>query len=84
MRTFQYPFGGSEQAEDNGGFFFGKAGLDDQAAELDFAPGIAAALGVSYALHPSLMAPDQRPRVMEQPCGRRFCGERMRRRRATS
>ena len=42
-----------EQAEDDGGFFIGQAGLDNEAAELDFAPSIAAAFGVSYAAHPN-------------------------------
>ena len=51
MRAVQDAFGGGEQAEDDGGFLIGQPGLDNEAAELDFAPGSAAALGVSGALH---------------------------------
>jgi hypothetical protein len=36
----QDPFGGGDNAEQNGGLFAGKPGLDDEAAELDFMPGI--------------------------------------------
>jgi hypothetical protein len=52
MRAAEHALGRFEQAEDDGGFFLGQAGLDDEAAELDFAPSIAAAFGVSYAAHP--------------------------------
>ena len=80
MRAVQDAFGGGQQAEDDGGFFFGETGLDDEAAELDFAPGsAAAAFGVSGALHLHQIAPDQRPGALEQPCGLSFCGERKRR-----
>ena len=57
MLAREYAFGGGEQAEDDGGFFIGEAGLDDEATELDFAPGSAAALGVSGALHLHQVAP---------------------------
>ena len=53
------------------GLFAGEAGLDDEAAELDFMPGIEPALGVSDAPHPNLIAPYQRSRAAEQLWG--FC-----------
>ena len=51
MLAREYALGGGEQAEDDSGFLIGEPGLNDEAAELDFAPGVAAAVGVSGALH---------------------------------
>src|SRR5216684_8270632 len=80
----QDSFCGGEKAEDYCGLLIGEAGLDDEAAELDFVPGIEPAIAVSDATHPNLIPPHQHPCAAQQLCG--FClgGERMRRRRATS
>ncbi len=61
MVAAEHPFGGGEQAENHGGLFSIQARFDDEAAELDLAPGVAPAFGVSDALHSTLIAPDQRP-----------------------
>jgi len=47
----QHLFGGGQETKDNGWLFIAEAGLDDEAAELDFAPGIKPAFGVNYPLH---------------------------------
>ena len=49
--------------------FVFEAGLDDEAAELDLAPGIAPAFGVSDAAHPQQVAPGHCPDAVQQPCG---------------
>src|SRR5216684_6711757 len=84
MLAAEHPFGGGEKAEDYCRLLIGEAGLDDEAAELDFVPGIEPAIAVSDATHPNLIPPRQRPCAAQQPCGLCLCGERMRRRCATS
>src|SRR5216683_579328 len=84
MLAAQDPFGCGEKAEDYCGLFVGEAGLDNEAAELNFVPGIEPAIAVSDVTHLDLVPPHQRPRAAEQLCGLCLCGERIRRRRATS
>jgi hypothetical protein len=59
LLTAQDPFGGGEEAEDYRGLFVGEARLYDEAAELDFAPGIEPAIGISDAPHPNQVPPHQ-------------------------
>ena len=84
MLAAQDPFGGGENAEQNGRLLAVETGLDDETAELDFMPGIEPAPGVSDAPHANLIPPYQHPRAPEQLYGLCLCDERRRRRRATS
>jgi hypothetical protein len=53
----QYTSGGGQQTKNHSGLFVCEAGFDNESTELDLAPGIEPAIGVSYPLHLTSVPP---------------------------